>query len=138
MQPGATADRNITVKATQLFGSITFAGEHISGGRDNNGKSTATATPSGLAVTFSSLTTSVCTTGGTNGRTVTGVNAGTCIIAANQAGNANYGPAQTVTGNITVGKAIATVTLSNLNRTFTGSPLYPTATTNPEVLSIPL
>lgn len=42
---------------------------------------------SGLAVTFSSLSTSVCTV---SGSTVTGLTAGSCTIAANQAGNATY------------------------------------------------
>jgi len=53
----------------------------------------ATAT-SGLAVTFSSTTPSVCT--------VTGIAAGTCIIAADQAGDAGYSAATQVVQSITV------------------------------------
>jgi hypothetical protein len=60
----------------------------------------ATGGASGNAVTFSSLTTGVCTI---SGGTVTGVTAGTCTIAANQSGNANYNAAPEVTQNITVG-----------------------------------
>ena len=48
---------------------------------------------SGLAVSFSSLTTPVCTVSGT---TVTLVATGTCTIRAAQGGNANYNPAPNV------------------------------------------
>jgi C1A family cysteine protease len=64
-----------------------------------NGTASATAS-SGLAVSFSSLTPSNCTVAGS---TVTGVYAGTCTIAANQAGNADYAPAPQVTQSITLG-----------------------------------
>src|SRR4029434_1349191 len=45
---------------------------------------------SGLAVTFTSLTTPTCTVSGT---VLTPLAVGTCTIHASQAGNANYGPA---------------------------------------------
>jgi len=54
---------------------------------------------SGLLVSYSSTTLSVCSVSGT---TVTGVAEGTCTIAANQAGNASYGAASQVTRSITV------------------------------------
>ena len=54
------------------------------------------APPSNIPIILSSQTTAVCTTGGTNGATVTLVAAGICTIAANQAGNANYNPAPQV------------------------------------------
>ena len=59
---------------------------------------TATAT-SGLAVAFSSGTSSVCTV---SGNTVTVVAAGVCSIVANQAGNATYASAPAVTRSFTV------------------------------------
>ncbi|MGD0201390.1 MAG: hypothetical protein ABSD27_11630, partial [Bryobacteraceae bacterium] len=59
---------------------------------------TATAS-SGLAVSFTSTTTSVCTVSGT---TVTIVAVGTCSITASQAGNANYTMATPVTQSFTV------------------------------------
>ena len=59
---------------------------------------TATAT-SGLPVSFTSLTTSVCTVSGT---TATLVNAGTCTIQASQAGNANYAAATPVSQSFPV------------------------------------
>lgn len=49
---------------------------------------------SGLTVTFTSTTSTICTVSGT---TVTVVADGTCIIAANQAGNGNYNAAGQVT-----------------------------------------
>ena len=65
------------------------------------GTATVTAVASsGLAVTFSTTTSSVCSI---NGSTVTGISPGTCTIAANQSGNANYKAATQVTQNISVG-----------------------------------
>lgn len=63
------------------------------------GRVSATAT-SGLAVTLTSTTPSVCTVSGT---TVTDRTAGTCTIAANQAGNTNYYAATQVTQSIAIG-----------------------------------
>lgn len=63
------------------------------------GNISATAT-SGLPVDLSSLTSNICTIAGD---TVTGIKAGTCIIAANQTGNANYNAAGQVTLSITIG-----------------------------------
>jgi hypothetical protein len=50
----------------------------------------ATGGGSGIAVIFSSGSTSVCTVTGSTGSTVTFVAAGTCTIDANEAGNADY------------------------------------------------
>src|ERR1051326_6840253 len=57
---------------------------------------------SGLAVSFSSTTTAVCTV---SGSTVHIVASGTCTIAADQAGNTNYLAAPQVTQSFTVAKA---------------------------------
>jgi sugar lactone lactonase YvrE len=54
---------------------------------------------SGLLVTFTSTTTSVCSV---SGSTVTIVATGTCSITANQAGNATYSAASPVTQSFTV------------------------------------
>ena len=59
---------------------------------------------SGLPVSFSSLTTPVCTVSGT---TVTLVATGLCTIRAAQAGNANYNPAPNVDRSFTVSPAVA-------------------------------
>jgi uncharacterized repeat protein (TIGR01451 family) len=65
---------------------------------------------SGLAVAYSSITASVCTVSGIN---VTIVAAGTCTIAADQAGNANYNAAPTVTQNVAIGVASQTITFTS-------------------------
>lgn len=54
---------------------------------------------SGLAVTFASATTNICTVSGTK---VTGVAVGTCTITANQAGNSSYYAAPQASKNIAV------------------------------------
>lgn len=64
------------------------------------GTVTATAT-SGLPVTYSTASTA-CTVN-TNSGLVTAVAAGTCVIAANQPGNANYTAAPQVTQSIVIG-----------------------------------
>ena len=53
-------------------------------------------------VTFTSQTPTVCTTGGINGSMVTGVAEGSCTIAADQAGNANYTAALQASQSFTV------------------------------------
>ncbi|CAK0761782.1 hypothetical protein CCP3SC15_270010 [Gammaproteobacteria bacterium] len=93
-----SAARTVTAsfKANQTIGTITFAPATLAVGGTTTASATAT---SGLTVAFSSITPSVCTV---SGRTVTGTSAGTCTIAANQAGSANYNPAPRVTRNLTV------------------------------------
>ena len=73
------------------------------GGADGTVSASAT---SGLTVTFGSLTPDVCSV---TGSTVTPLTAGTCTIAANQAGNGNYSAASQVTQNITVAQAGQTI-----------------------------
>ena len=68
-------------------------------GGDNGCELEATAT-SGLAVTFTSTTTTVCT--GVSSGVVTFISNGTCTIHANQAGNSAYAPAPQVTITFTV------------------------------------
>ena len=86
---------------------------------------TATAS-SGLAVSFASTTTSVCTVAGS---TVTIVALGSCSITASQAGNASYGAATPVTQSFTVNSASQTITFGALsNVTYGVSPFTVTAT----------
>jgi hypothetical protein len=70
----------------------------------------ATGGGSGNPVTFSSLATGVCTTGGTNGELVTVLAAGACSIQADQAAGGEYDAAVPVTSTLTVGPATLTVT----------------------------
>ncbi|MEO6715355.1 MAG: C25 family cysteine peptidase, partial [Mycobacteriales bacterium] len=70
---------------------------------------------SGNPATFSSQTTSVCTTSGTNGATVHLVDGGPCTIAANQAGNGFYDPAPPVLQTFTVKPAAQSITAISFN-----------------------
>ncbi|CAK0759704.1 hypothetical protein CCP3SC15_2500001 [Gammaproteobacteria bacterium] len=83
-------------KANQTIGVITFTPASLAVGATATASATAT---SGLAVTFTSQTTGVCTV---SGGTVTGVTAGTCTVAANQAGDTGYNAASQVTQNLTI------------------------------------
>ncbi|MEP7154133.1 MAG: fibronectin type III domain-containing protein [Betaproteobacteria bacterium] len=64
---------------------------------------TAATASSGLAVTYSSLTSTVCTVSGAN---YTIIRAGQCTLAANQGGSGNYSAAAQVTQNVTISGAV--------------------------------
>ncbi|HEX3392020.1 MAG TPA: hypothetical protein VHS55_05620 [Solirubrobacteraceae bacterium] len=90
----------------------------------DEGSVTVTATASsGLAATFTSETTGVCTAGGTNGATITFVAVGTCTINANQVGNTNWNAAPQVQqsfavyGGAVAGLAFANITVGGESRT---------------------
>ena len=87
---------------------------------------TAAGGGSGNPVVFSvdpSSGTGVCTVSGTNGSTVNYTAAGSCVIDANQAGNAGYSPAPQATGTITVNEAPAFV-IDSPPTTATAGQLY--------------
>jgi hypothetical protein len=66
------------------------------------GTATVKATASsGLALTYSSMTPAICSVKSSTGL-VTNITSGTCIIAANQAGNAGFFPAAEVSQSISV------------------------------------
>ena len=84
---------------------------------------TATAT-SGLPVNFTSTTPSVCSADGVNGTSITLIGPGTCTLQANQAGNAAWAPAATVSRNFTVSQVAQTITFAALTaKTITQSPV---------------
>jgi hypothetical protein len=117
-QAGAAA--NVTANVTnadQSIGSISFSLPTLPVGGTTTASATAT---SGLAVAFSSKTPNICTVSGTNGGTVTGVATGTCTIAADQAGDANFAPATQVTQTILVGSGTRLFNLSTRAQTLTG------------------
>ncbi len=105
--------------------TITFAA--LSGKTYGNAPFTVSATASsGLAISFSSLTTSVCTVSAT---TVTLVAAGTCTVRASQAGNATYAAAPNVDRSFTVAKAAQSITFAALaGRRLDQTPFTVTAT----------
>ncbi|MHB8448261.1 MAG: beta strand repeat-containing protein [Rudaea sp.] len=103
-----TVSDNITInKANQAIAFPNPGAQTYSPGGTFAVSATAT---SGLAVAFSSTTPGVCTVAGS---TVTIVSAGTCTIAANQAGNTNYSAAPTVSDNITINPASQTITFTS-------------------------
>jgi hypothetical protein len=63
-------------------------------------------------------------------------NAGSYTVVASTTGDSNNSGATSTPAPLTIGKATATVTLSNLSKTFTGSAQSPTATTTPAGLAI--
>ncbi|MEP7156577.1 MAG: hypothetical protein ABI905_12440, partial [Betaproteobacteria bacterium] len=71
----------------------------------------ATAT-SGLTPIYSSITPATCSVA--TGSTINTLAVGTCTIAANQAGDAAYSAAPTVTQNITIGTGTQTITFGTL------------------------
>ncbi|HEY2283314.1 MAG TPA: beta-propeller fold lactonase family protein, partial [Solirubrobacteraceae bacterium] len=73
----------------------------------------ATAT-SGLPVTFESKTTSVCTTSGSGGETVTFHTKGTCTIKASQAGNTEWNAAPAIERSFTIAKGNQTIAFEGL------------------------
>jgi len=72
---------------------------------------------SGLTVSFSTLTPQVCTV---TGNTVSALTEGTCTIAANQAGNANYHAATQATQNIPIAKGNQSITFRFVPKMFVG------------------
>jgi hypothetical protein len=86
---------NFTAPTTQVYASTPFV-------------VTATAT-SGLTVVVTTATPLICTVSGLN---VTTVAAGTCVLNANQAGNASYLAATQVTRNVTITRADQTITFT--------------------------
>ncbi len=63
---------------------------------------------------------------------------GTVVISASQAGNSNWYGATSVTQTFTVAKAVATVTLTNLNQTYDGSARSVGSVTSPTGLTVNL
>ena len=93
---------------------------------------TATGGASENPVTFTSSDTTVATI---SGATVHIKRAGTTAITASQAGNTSYSAAASVTQNLTVNKATATIIISNLSQAYDGTPKCVTTSTSPSGLS---
>jgi hypothetical protein len=100
-QDGDYTEYTASVTVTQLTQAITFTSQPPNPALVNGTYVvSATGGASGNPVVFSSLTPNVCTL---SGSTVRFVAVGTCTIAANQAGNANYSPAPQVTQGVAIG-----------------------------------
>ena len=126
--PAIPAIRSFTVEAgAQLQPqTITFANP---GAQTVGTPLTLAATASsGLAVSFASQTTGICTVSGTS---ATFVAAGTCTIQASQAGNGTYAAATPVSQSFTVDAApmkSQTITFANPGAQTVGTPLTLAAT----------
>src|SRR6476620_9860893 len=121
----ASAPSNAVTPVAPLPQSITFTKPPNSNMLQSPLTVSPTAT-SGLPVTLTSSTTSVCTV---SGYTITLVSAGTCTITASQPGNADYLPASPVTRSFNVTQATQTITFAKPpNSTMLQSPLTVTAT----------
>ncbi|CAK0756112.1 exported hypothetical protein [Gammaproteobacteria bacterium] len=93
-----TQDIVIGKGSQAIVGGISFTPPVLAiGGAVTAGVAGGGASSSPL--TFSSTTPTVCTV---SGNTVTGVSVGSCVVAADQAGDANYNPAPQVTGSLIV------------------------------------
>lgn len=77
--------------------------------------STSTST---LDVVFTSGSPTVCTTSGTNGSVVTLLGVGTCVVNANQAGDANTSSASQVSQNFTVNPRPLTLTADSKTKVY--------------------
>jgi len=128
---GSTTGTLVIARATQ---AITVTTNAPSTAVYNSTFTVAATATSGLTVTYTSGSPSVCSVSGTTFTMLSGT--GTCLVQYDQAGNDNFNPATQVTENTTASKVSASVILSNLNQTYDGNPKPITVTTDPEELSV--
>jgi gliding motility-associated-like protein len=123
--PAASVPRTLTVnKATQ---TITFGALPVKTWGDPDFSGGASAS-SGLAVSYSSDNPAVATIVSGN---IHIVGAGTAVITASQAGDANFNPASSVPHTLTVNKASQTITFSAFsNKTYGDVDFSPAATSS--------
>ena len=107
----AATNVNRSFTVTKVSQTITFAA--LSGKTFGDAPFAVSASASsGLPVSFSSLTTPVCTL---SGNTVTIVAVGTCNVQASQAGDATYAAAPNVSRGFAVAKASQAITFGALS-----------------------
>jgi sugar lactone lactonase YvrE len=111
----ATAAGSGTVTVNQVSQTITFTppASPVTYGVAPISLS-ATGGASGNAVVFS-VSSGPCTV---SGSTLTVIGAGTCVVPANQAGNADYSAAATVFHSVVVNAAVLTVTANKASRVY--------------------
>jgi Bacterial Ig domain/Cadherin-like domain len=103
----------VTLSVGKTDQTITFTSTAPAGATVGGTPYNVTATASsGLTVTFTidASATSVCSI---SGSTVSFIGVGTCVIDANQAGNASYNPAPQVQQSFAVGKGSQTITFTS-------------------------
>jgi MBG domain-containing protein/Big-like domain-containing protein/galactose oxidase-like protein len=111
----ASSDSTHTLTVNQADQTITFGALADKTYGDADFAVTATAT-SGLPVSFSSLTTGICTV--ISGNQIHIVANGTCTIHASQAGDTNWKAAPNVDQSFSVGKKLATWTTTAASKTY--------------------
>ena len=111
-----SVDASFVIASTQTITfSVSSIGTQTFGGSTLNVSSLGSAT-SGLTVSFTSTTPSICTVSDT---TVTYVGAGKCRVVASQEGDENYDPAVNIAREITVNKGTqSTLTISSTTGTY--------------------
>ncbi len=138
--PANTRSGYVTWSADSPFGlsqTLTFNSLSSKNATDSNFDVVASSS-SGLTVSFSSATTSVCTVTSTG--TVDVLKAGTCTVNADQAGDATYYAASRVSQSFTVTRVAQTLVLDSISNKDTGSADFnvsftPGASTSPVVIS---
>jgi hypothetical protein len=110
MATDTTGTPQITITALDLPQSITFTSAPPSGAVVGDSYHVGADATSGLPVTFSVDPTSTTDACAVNGASVSFDHVGTCVIDADQPGDANYAPAPRVQQTITVGRGTPTVT----------------------------
>lgn len=109
--PAVQRSMQITLLKSQLITFLDQAGHDVADGPF--ALAPAASADSGLAVVYTSLTPATCSV---SGGIVTPIRAGTCTIAANQPGNAEYTSAEQVTRNIVLtGVAVSAVPVPALD-----------------------
>ncbi|HEX4718186.1 MAG TPA: Ig-like domain repeat protein, partial [Thermoleophilaceae bacterium] len=115
----ADLDKTITIaKATQ---TITFAALTNKTYGAPAFTVSGTGGPSGNPVTFSVGASDNCTTGGTNGATITITGAGSCTVTASQAGDGNYLAAASVPRTFSIAKATPSINVNWADTTYDGN-----------------
>jgi sugar lactone lactonase YvrE len=128
--PTATIALNPISPASPVFGQTVTVSATVSG---------SSLTPAGTVVfTVDSSTTTATVIGGVATATLTGLSVGTHTVSAAYTSSNGFSSATTSTTTFTVGQSAATVMLSNLSQTYTGSPLSATAATTPAGLAVSL
>ena len=121
---GNPATQSITLSGTGLALSQTITFASIPSEPQGMSFTLSASASSGLTVSFSSLTTSICTVSGTS---VTLASGGTCSIQASQAGNLQYSAATPVTQSFTV-LANQTITFNAISAQVIGANVALSAT----------
>jgi uncharacterized protein (TIGR03437 family) len=114
-----------TFQVMQATQSITF-GSLPSVAAGSAPISLSATASSGLPVSYTSATTTVCTLAGSS---VTPVTTGTCTISASQAGNTNYSAALPVSQSFKITVAGQTIFFNTIPDTSVGAPPFPVSAT---------